>query len=75
MSYEDAKAELMKIKGVGVKVADCTLLFGMHRIEAFPVDVWVKRILAELYPDGFPTEYYETQGIAQQYLFHWRRNQ
>ena len=74
LPFEDAKAELLKIKGVGEKVAQCALLYGFGRVEAFPVDVWVKRILAELYPDGFPTEYYETQGIAQQYLFHWRRN-
>ncbi len=74
LPFEDAKAELLKIKGVGEKVAQCALLYGFGRVEAFPVDVWVKRILAELYPDGFPEEYRETQGIAQQYLFHWRRN-
>lgn len=74
MPFDEAKAELLKIKGVGEKVAQCALLYGFGRVEAFPVDVWVKRILAELYPDGFPEEYKETQGIAQQYLFHWRRN-
>ena len=45
LGYEDARAELMKITGVGKKVADCTLLFGMHRIEAFPIDVWMKRAM------------------------------
>lgn len=74
LPFEQAKEELLKIKGVGEKVAQCALLYGFGRIEAFPVDVWVKRILAELYPDGFPEEYRETQGIAQQYLFHWRRS-
>ena len=74
LPFEEAKAELLKIKGVGEKVAQCALLYGFGRVEAFPVDVWVKRILAELYPNGFPEEYRETQGIAQQYLFHWRRN-
>ena len=74
LPFEEAKAELLKIKGVGEKVAQCALLYGFGRVEAFPVDVWVKRILAELYPDGFPAEYYQTQGIAQQYLFHWRRS-
>ncbi len=73
LSFNEAKTELLKIKGVGEKVAQCALLYGFGRHEAFPVDVWVKRILEELYPDGFPQEYFETQGIAQQYLFHYRR--
>ena len=73
LPFEQAKTELLKIKGVGEKVAQCSLLYGFGRYEAFPVDVWVKRILEELYPDGFPQEYYSTQGIAQQFLFHYRR--
>ncbi len=75
MDFEAAKAELLKIKGVGEKVAQCALLYGFGRVEAFPVDVWVKRILSELYPDGLPECMKGTEGIAQQYLFHWRRNQ
>ena len=51
LGYEDARAELMKITGVGKKVADCTLLFGMHRIEAFPIDVWMKRAMEKLFPN------------------------
>lgn len=74
MDFEDAKAELLKIKGVGEKVAQCALLYGFGRMEAFPVDVWVKRIVAELYPNGLPECIKGTEGIAQQYLFHWRRN-
>ena len=74
MDFEDAKNELLKIKGVGEKVAQCALLYGFGRMEAFPVDVWVKRIVAELYPDGLPECIKGTEGIAQQYLFHWRRN-
>ncbi len=74
MNFEDAKAELLKIKGVGEKVAQCSLLYGFGRIEAFPQDVWVKRIVSELYPDGLPECIKGTEGIAQQYLFHWRRN-
>ena len=50
MPVEEARQELMKIKGVGPKVAECTLLYGFNRLEAFPVDVWVKRIMKELYP-------------------------
>ncbi len=74
LPFEEAKNELLKIKGVGEKVAQCALLYGFGRIEAFPVDVWVKRIVAELYPDGLPQCIKGTEGIAQQYLFHWRRN-
>ena len=72
---EEAQQELLKIKGVGAKVAQCALLYGFGRMEAFPVDVWVKRIMSELYPDGFPKCAKGVEGIAQQYLFHWRRNQ
>ena len=74
-SIEFGREELQKIKGVGAKVAECTLLYGFHKIEAFPVDVWVKRIMAEMYPDGLPKCTKGTEGIAQQYLFHWRRMQ
>lgn len=68
------REELMKIKGVGMKVAECALLYGFKKSEAFPVDVWVKRIMSELYPEGIPACAYPEIGIAQQYLFHWRRN-
>lgn len=68
------REELIKIKGVGKKVAECTLLYGFGKYEAFPEDVWVKRIMAELYPDGMPECTKGCEGIAQQYLFHWRRN-
>lgn len=71
--YEAARAELMKITGVGVKVADCTLLFGMHRIEAFPVDVWMKRAMAKLFPQMTPADFGDYAGIAQQYIFHYSR--
>lgn len=74
MPIEEARAELMKITGVGPKVAECTLLYGFGKKEAFPVDVWVKRIVSELYPDGLPECIRGNEGIAQQYLFHWRRN-
>ncbi len=72
---EFGREELQKIKGVGAKVAECTLLYGFHKVEAFPIDVWVKRIMAEMYPNGLPECVKGTEGIAQQYLFHWRRMQ
>lgn len=74
MPIEEARLELQKISGVGPKVAECTLLYGFGRKEAFPVDVWVRRIMGELYPEGLPSFTAGVEGIAQQYLFHWRRN-
>lgn len=74
MPMDEARHELQKIKGVGPKVAECALLYGFGRVEAFPVDVWVKRIMQELYPEGLPACTENVEGIAQQYLFHWRRN-
>ncbi len=71
---ETGREELQKITGVGPKVAECVLLYGFNKSEAFPVDVWVKRIMAEMYPDGLPECSKGVEGIAQQYLFHWRRN-
>ena len=71
---EFGREELIKIKGVGAKVAECTPLYGFHKLSAFPVDVWVKRIMAEMYPNGLPDCMKGTEGIAQQYLFHYRRN-
>ncbi len=73
MPIEDARKELIKIKGVGPKVAECALLYGMYRIEAFPVDVWIKRVMAKFYPNGLPVYLDTYKGIAQQYLFHYMR--
>ena len=69
----EARDELRKIKGIGPKVADCTLLFGAHRLDAFPVDVWMKRCINTLYPGGLPEFIKPYAGIAQQYLFHYSR--
>jgi N-glycosylase/DNA lyase len=73
LEYEQARKELMKITGVGTKVADCTLLFGMHRIEAFPIDVWMKRAMEKLFPNMTGKDFGEYAGIAQQYIFHYSR--
>ena len=73
MNLEDAKKALLDIYGVGIKVANCALLFGFQFIECFPVDVWMKRVLA-FYPNGLPECFKGYEGIAQQYLFHWARN-
>lgn len=73
LSLEDARKELLNIFGVGIKVANCALLFGFGFYDAFPVDVWMKRVM-EYYPNGLPECFNGIGGIAQQYLFHWARN-
>lgn len=68
-------AELMKIYGVGKKVASCVCLFGFHRLDFFPVDVWIERVLSKYYPQGFPFDAYKPyNGVMQQYLFFNERN-
>ena len=63
----------MTITGVGVKVADCTLLYGLHRMDAFPVDVWMKKALASLFSGVSPEDIGRYAGVAQQYIFHYSR--
>jgi N-glycosylase/DNA lyase len=84
LDYAAARAELMTLRGVGGKIADCVLLFAYGFDSAFPVDVWIERALQELY---FPlrrasekrlkkfanTHFGPHAGYAQQYLFHYRR--
>lgn len=73
---EDAKRELLRIEGVGEKVASCTLLFGMGKLDAFPVDVWMKRAIEEFFGKGkFDYKRFgNLAGLAQQYMFHYMRN-
>lgn len=72
MEYSAAKAELMKLCGVGIKVAECICLFALHHIEAFPVDTHIQDMLRENYPDGFPFERYRGfAGVMQQYAFYY----
>jgi len=59
MDYEKAKYELLSLPGVGNKVADCILLFSLEKLEAFPVDVWIKRIVLEFYSKSFSLEFVE----------------
>jgi N-glycosylase/DNA lyase len=84
LNYPEAREELMKLRGVGGKIADCVLLFGYGFDSAFPVDVWIERALQRLY---FPrrrasekqlrsfaaTHFGPHAGWAQQYLFHYIR--
>ncbi|MCL1941326.1 MAG: hypothetical protein FWG09_05225 [Synergistaceae bacterium] len=74
MPINEARAELRKLLGVGPKVAECSLLYGFGRDEAFPVDTWIKTVMSEFYPSGLPEFVKPYAGIAQIYLFHYIRN-
>lgn len=69
----EARETLMTIVGVGPKVADCALLYGLHRLECFPMDVWMKRAMRTLFPGRTPESFGPYAGIAQQYIFHYSR--
>ncbi len=72
---DEILAGLMNIYGVGKKVASCMLLFGLHHLDAFPVDVWIKRVLEAEYTDGYPYDNYSPyNGVYQQYMFAYYRN-
>ena len=83
LSTPDAKKALMTINGVGNKVSDCILLFGLGRADSFPIDVWIKRIMEYCYFDGeqsipaiseFAEKHFgDIGGFAQQYLFFYAR--
>ena len=66
------KKELMRLCGVGEKVAECVCLFGFHHVDAFPVDTHIAQVLKAHYPEGFPFKRYKGfAGILQQYMFYY----
>ena len=83
----EMRDELLKLDGVGPKVADCILLFALKRVDVFPIDVWVRRVMNDLYMHNEDEEkvnkkelqklaeekFLGISGIAQQYLFYWKR--
>ena len=69
----EARALLMTVKGVGPKVADCVLLYSLSRWSVVPMDVWMKRAMARLFPRGAPVCCRPYQGIAQQFIFDYAR--
>jgi len=75
LTTDEAKAVLRTLDGVGEKVASCMLLFGLQKLDAFPVDVWVRRATETLYGKGFDPKsaFGPYAGIAQQYLFYYAR--
>lgn len=73
-NYHEAKAVLLTLPGVGEKVANCVVLFGLGHMEAFPIDVWIRRALREHFPPDFdPATLGEYAGLAQQYIFYFAR--
>jgi len=83
-NYKEAKKELMQFKGIGDKVADCILLFGYGKGEAFPIDVWIKRVVERIYFHNKKKKINEIHnfasqrfgslaGYAQQYMFQYAR--
>ena len=76
LSDEELMEKLLALYGVGVKVANCEILFGYHRLDAFPKDVWINRVLDLRYPEGFMFEKYAPyNGVMQQYLFFYSRSE
>ena len=85
MPDDEAREELCRLPGVGEKVANCAMLFAFERVRAFPIDVWIERVLREIYFPGrrrvtagrlreFSATYFGPYGgYAQQYLFHFAR--
>lgn len=84
MSFEDARAALSELPGVGVKVAECVLLFAYERLDAFPVDTWIRQVMTRLYFGGKKTtdrtiaafardRFGPYAGYAQQFLYAWSR--
>lgn len=84
---DEIREELLKLDGVGEKVADCIMLFSLKRYDVFPIDVWVRRVMNDLYIHNEDEEkvskkelqklaknkFLGISGLAQQYLFYWRR--
>jgi len=84
LSYDEAKETLMVMPGIAEKVADCVLLFAYGRLNAFPVDTWIRKVMIRMFfkgrkvPDrairAFASERWgDLAGLAQQYLYHWSR--
>jgi len=75
MTVSEGSEYLRQINGVGNKIAACVLLFAYNKLDAFPIDVWIKRVLEKYYPAGFDYNkaFGEYAGIANQYLFYYER--
>lgn len=74
LDYENAKKELVKLPGVGEKIADCVLLFSLNHLESFPIDTWINKVMKQIYKTDKPKDYAINTwgmyaGYAQQYMF------
>ncbi len=84
LSTEELKKELVSLKGVGPKVADCVLLFGFHRSDSFPVDTWIEKVYSQNFngtlkdrkkiAEWFVKKFGVNSGYFQQYLFYYKRS-
>ena len=74
LSFDEAMEKLQTIKGIGPKVASCILIFSYQRREGFPMDVWMKKVMKEYYPDKTPEYFHPYEALSQQYLFSWIRS-
>jgi N-glycosylase/DNA lyase len=75
MSHPEARKHLKQIRGIGDKVSDCVILFGLHDRRAFPVDVWIGRVIKKEYSGKLDTgKYGDMAGIVQQYIFYYAIN-
>lgn len=81
---QEARKELIKLAGVGPKVADCILLFGMNRFDVFPVDTWIEKVYHDIFGDELKNReqiskflvnrFKDMSGLCQQYLFYYKRD-
>ena len=74
MKTNDAIKYLQTIYGVGPKVASCTLLYGYHKLDCFPIDTWMRKVLSKFFQNFDYRNFKEYQGLAQLYLFNWSRS-
>ena len=74
LATKDAEKALCAVKGIGPKVADCALLFGFSKYDAFPIDVWIKRVIEKYFDPSFdPADLGQYAGIAQQVVVYYER--
>ena len=74
MDTEEARKYTLQLNGVGRKVADCFLLFGMAKYDAFPIDTWMKKAENHYDKKTYGSNFGEFAGIAQQYIFYYARS-
>jgi len=74
LNTENASKKLQSIQGIGPKVASCILLYGFHKLDAFPIDTWMKKVILKFYKNMDQDYFGKYAGVIQQYLFLWSRN-